>query len=97
MSQVIEAVFENGVFRPLRPVEMTEREVVAIKIISPGEWQSKFSNVISRIHKNTARHRSEEIETDILSAVKEVRKEKYGVRVIIIGYRSSLVCQIRSI
>lgn len=78
MSQVIEAVFENGVFRPLRPVEMTEREVVAIKIISTGEWQSKFSNVISRIHKNTAQRRSEEIETDILSAVKEVRKEKYG-------------------
>jgi hypothetical protein len=75
---------------------MTEREVVVIKIISPGEWQSKFSNVISRIHKNTARRRSEEIEADILSAVKEVRKEKYGVRVIIIGYRSSLVCQIRS-
>jgi len=78
MSQVIEAVFENGVFRPLRPVEMTEREVVAIKIISSGEWQSKFSNAISRIHKNTARHRSEEIEADILSAAKEVRKEKYG-------------------
>jgi len=51
---------------------------VAIKIISTGEWQSKFSNVISRIHKNTAQRRSEEIETDILSAVKEVRKEKYG-------------------
>ena len=78
MSQVIEAVFENGVFRPLKPVEMTEREIVAIKIISSGEWQSKFSNVISRIHKNTAQHRSEEIESDILSAVKEVRKEKYG-------------------
>jgi predicted DNA-binding antitoxin AbrB/MazE fold protein len=78
MSQVIEAIFENGVFRPLQPVEMTEREVVAIKVISSGEWQSNFSKVIERIHKNTARYRSEEIEADILSAVKEVRKEKYG-------------------
>ncbi|RPJ16545.1 MAG: DUF104 domain-containing protein [Desulfobacteraceae bacterium] len=33
MSQVIEAIFENGVFRPLQPVEMTDREVVSIKIL----------------------------------------------------------------
>jgi len=28
---------------------------------------------IEKIHKNTAQYRAEEIETDILSAVKEVR------------------------
>lgn len=78
MSQVIEAVFENGVFRPLQPVEITDREVVSIKILSSGEWQSRFARVIEKIHKNTAQYRAEEIEADVLSAVKEARNRKYG-------------------
>jgi len=78
MSQVIEAVFENGVFRPLQPVEITDREVVSIKILSSGEWQSRFARIIEKIHKNTTQYRAEEIEADILSAVKEVRNRKYG-------------------
>ncbi len=78
MSQVIEAIFENGVFRPLQPVEMTDREVVSIKILSSGEWQSRFERVIEKIHKKTAQYRAEDIEADILSAVKEVRNRKCG-------------------
>jgi len=78
MSQIIEAVFENGVFRPLQPVQMADREVVSIKVMPLDEWQSRFARVIERIHKNTAQYSAEEIETDILSAVKEVRSERYG-------------------
>jgi predicted DNA-binding antitoxin AbrB/MazE fold protein len=78
MAQIIEAVFENGVFRPLQPVKITDREVVSIKILSSGEWQSRFARVIEKIHKNAAQYRAEEIEADILSAVKEVRNRKNG-------------------
>jgi len=78
MSQIIEAVFENGVFRPLQPVQMADREIVSIKVMPLDEWQSRFARVIERIHKNTAQYSAEEIETDILSAVKEVRSERYG-------------------
>jgi len=78
MSQVVEAVFENGVFRPLQPVEITDRQVVSIKILSSGEWQSRFTRVIEKIQKNTAQYHAEEIEADVLSAVKEVRNKKYG-------------------
>jgi len=78
MSQVIEAIFENGVFRPLQPVEITDREVVSIKILSSGEWQSRFERVIEKIHKKTAQYHAEDIEADILFAVKEARNRKYG-------------------
>lgn len=78
MSQVIEAVFENGVFRPLQPVEITDHEVVSIKILSSDEWQSRFTRIIEKIQKNTAQYRAEEIEADVLSAVKEVRNMKFG-------------------
>lgn len=37
MSKVIDAIFENGVFKPLQHVEVKEHEKVAIKIISLDE------------------------------------------------------------
>lgn len=78
MSRVIDAVFENGVFKPLQNVEVREHEKVAIKIISLDEWQNRFNRIIEKIHKKAAQYTPKEIEADISHAIKEVRKEKYG-------------------
>ncbi len=78
MSKVIDAVFENGVFKPLQDVEVKEHEKVAIKIISLDEWQKRFNRIIEKIHKKAAQYTFEEIESDISDAIKEVRKEKRG-------------------
>lgn len=78
MPKVIDAVFENGVFKPLQPVDVKEHEKVAIKILSLDEWQSRFNRIIEKIHKKTAQYSPEEIEADIAQAVKEVREAKSG-------------------
>jgi len=78
MSKVIDAVFENGVFKPLEAVEVREHEKVAIKIVSLDEWQNRFNRIIDKIHKKAAQYTSEEIENDISQATKEVREEKRG-------------------
>jgi len=78
MSKVIDAVFENGVFKPLEAVEVKEHEKVAIKIVSLDEWQNRFNRIIDKIHKKAAQYTSEEIENDISQATKEVREEKRG-------------------
>jgi len=78
MSKVIDAVFENGVFKPLEAVEVREHEKVAIKIVSLDEWQNRFNRLIDKIHKKAAQYTSEEIENDISRAIKEVREEKRG-------------------
>ena len=78
MSKVINAVFENGVFKPLQHVEVKEHEKVAIKIISLEEWQHRFDRIIERIHEKAVQYTPEEIESDITHTVKEVRKEKHG-------------------
>ena len=78
MSKVIDAVFENGVFKPLEAVEVKEHEKVAIKIVSLDEWQDRFNRIIDKIHKKAAQYTSEEIENDISQATKEVREEKRG-------------------
>ncbi|MBI3584409.1 MAG: antitoxin family protein [Nitrospinae bacterium] len=76
MSKVIDAVFEEGVFKPLQDIDVREHEKVAIKIISLDEWQNRFNRIIEKIHKKAAQYTPEEIESDITQAIKEVRKER---------------------
>lgn len=78
MSQIITAVFENGVFKPLEKVKIKEHEKVEIKILSPDEWQNRFNRIIEKIHKKAFLYSAEEIETDIAETIKEVRAEKRG-------------------
>lgn len=78
MSQVMEAIFENGVFKPLQRVEAREHEKVEIKIFSHDEWQSRFNRIIEKIQKKAAQYKAEEIESDISEAIREVREGKRG-------------------
>lgn len=76
MSKVIDAVYENGVFKPLEKVDVKENEKVEIKVISLDDWQLRFSRIINKIQKKTSQFSSEEIESDIAEAIKEVRAAK---------------------
>ena len=78
MAEVINAVFVNGVFKPLEKIEMKENEKVTIKILSLDQWQSRFHRVIEKIQKRANQYTPEEIEIDISQAIKEVREEKRG-------------------
>ncbi|MDR4509445.1 MAG: antitoxin family protein [Candidatus Brocadiaceae bacterium] len=78
MSKVIDAIFENGVFKPLQHVEVKEHEKVAIKIISLNDWQDRFNRIIGKIQKKSAQYTPEEIESDISRCIKETRIEKRG-------------------
>ena len=78
MAEVINAVFVNGVFKPLEKIEMKENEKVTIKILSLDQWQSRFNRVIEKIQKRANQYTREEIEIDISQAIKEVREEKRG-------------------
>ncbi len=76
MSRVINAIFENGVFKPLQHVAVKEHEKVAIKILSLDEWQHRFNRIIEKIHEKAVQYTPEEIESDIAHTIKEVRKGK---------------------
>ncbi len=68
MSMIIEAIFENGVFRPLEKID--------IRVLSRDEWQKRFNRLIEKIQKKAALYTTEEIEVDITKAIKEVRKNR---------------------
>jgi len=73
---VIDAIFEDGVFKPTQKIRLKDKQRVQIKILSDDDWQKRFDRVIKSIHKKTALFTPEEIEKDIQEAIKEVRKAK---------------------
>ena len=76
MSKVIDAVFEDGVFKPLEKVQLKNKQQVQIKIISDDDWQERFDTVLKSMRNKTAKFPPEEIEADIKEAIREVRKAK---------------------
>jgi predicted DNA-binding antitoxin AbrB/MazE fold protein len=78
MSKIIDAIYENGVFRPIQNVKVKEHEKVALKIISLDEWQNRFDRIIKKIHKKSERYTPQEIESDISQTLSEVREDKRG-------------------
>ena len=56
MSKTIQAVFENGVFKPLQEIEMKEHEKVELRIFSKDEWQERFDRIIARLHKAASKY-----------------------------------------
>jgi predicted DNA-binding antitoxin AbrB/MazE fold protein len=78
MSKIIDAIYEDGVFKPSQSVDVKEHEKVSLKVISIDEWQNSFNRIIEKIHKISVRYSEAEIESDIAHAVREAREEKHG-------------------
>ena len=77
MSKLLNATYENGVFKLLDKVEMSENEKVKLKVL-PGDydWEEEFDKIVERIHTKMQKYTSEEIEEDIRLAVEEVRSQE---------------------
>ncbi len=55
MQQKVEAVYENGVFRPLEPVSLREAEQVTLTISDPTAGRSERDReIIERARKEVA-------------------------------------------
>lgn len=76
MSQTITAIFEDGVFKPIKKIRLKDKQQVQIQILSDEDWQRRFDRVLKSIRSKTAKFPPEEIEADIAEAIKEVRKSK---------------------
>lgn len=76
MSRLIDAVYEDGVFKPAKKIRLKDKQKVQIQILSEGDWQIRFDKAIKAIRAKTAGFPTEEIEADIEEAIKEVRKRR---------------------
>ena len=71
MSRTVEAIYEDGVFKPLQKIAIKEHEKVEITVFSKEEWQSRFKNLITRVREKSASYSAAEIESDIVEGIKE--------------------------
>lgn len=76
MSKVIEAVYENGVFRPAKKIRMKDNQKVQIQILSKDDWQIRFDRALKSIRSKAAGFTEQVIQADIDEAIKEVRAER---------------------
>lgn len=74
MSKTINAIFEDGVFKPLEPVSLNEHERVKLDINLDERLRNQLKTLTESIYKRTDKYSSEEIEIAIAEAQKEVRK-----------------------
>ena len=77
MPKLLNATYENGVFKLLDKVEISENEKVKLKVL-PGDydWEKELDKIVERIHTKMQKYTSDEIEEDIRLAVEEVRSQK---------------------
>jgi predicted DNA-binding antitoxin AbrB/MazE fold protein len=73
MSKVVNAIYENGVLKPLQKIDLKEHEQVELKILSHDEWQKRFDAVLRKMRTRSAQYKPDEIEADITRAVQKVR------------------------
>ncbi|OGW40464.1 MAG: hypothetical protein A2Y97_04350 [Nitrospirae bacterium RBG_13_39_12] len=76
MSKVIDAVFEDGVFKPVKKLRLKDKQQVKIQILNDEDWQIKFDRVLKAIRAKTAGFPTAEIEADVEKAVNEVRNRR---------------------
>ena len=76
MSKVIDAVFEGGVFKPIKKLRLKDKQQVKIQILNDEDWQVKFDRALKAIRAKTAGFPTAEIEADVEKAVNEVRNRR---------------------
>jgi predicted DNA-binding antitoxin AbrB/MazE fold protein len=78
MSQIIEAIFENGVFKPLQTIPLKEHQKVEIKVVSLDDWRFRFDRLIQKIHRQAVKYSPQEIESDISQAIEEAKEAQHS-------------------
>ena len=74
MPKTINAIYENGVFKPLEPVLLKEHEKVKLDINLDERLRNQFKKLTESIYKRTDKYSTEEIEANITEAFREVQE-----------------------
>ena len=83
MPKTINAIYEDGVFKPLEPISLVEHERVKLDVNLDERLRKQLKELTEVVYKRTDKYSSEEIESNITEASKEVRerdRDKEGPR-----------------
>ncbi len=74
MAKTINAIYENGVFKPLEPISLKEHERVMLDINLEEQLRMQLRKLTEDIYKRTDKYSAKEIEDNITEAFREIQK-----------------------
>jgi predicted DNA-binding antitoxin AbrB/MazE fold protein len=78
--ETFQAIFENGVLRPLRPLRIREKSQVTVTLCSETQWRSQFDRLLRKMRARTKTVGQREIETEVSQARAEAKAKRRAVR-----------------
>lgn len=78
--ETFQAVFENGVLRPLRPLRIQEKSQVTVTLCSETKWRSQFDRLLRKMRARTKTVGQNEIEAEVRRARAEAKAKRRAVR-----------------
>jgi predicted DNA-binding antitoxin AbrB/MazE fold protein len=74
--ETFQAVFENGVFRPLQPVRLKEKSRVTVTLCGKRKWRNDFERLMRRMSRRTRAITQKDIEAEVTQARAEVKARR---------------------
>jgi len=77
---MVKAVYEKGVLRPLRPLQLKEQSRVLITLYPERRWRNDFDRLLRRMKSRTKAIRQDVIDAEVSRARAEVKAKRRGAR-----------------
>jgi predicted DNA-binding antitoxin AbrB/MazE fold protein len=80
IEQTFQAVFENGVLRPLQPLRLKEKSRVTVTLCEENKWRNDFDRLMRKMSRRTRSIPQKEIEAEVTQARAEVKATRRAAR-----------------
>lgn len=74
INNVVTAIYESGVLKPLQDIHLKEHQKVRIVVEPDLTWQRELRNLLKEIHQRTTKYSTAEIEKDITLASRRIKR-----------------------
>jgi predicted DNA-binding antitoxin AbrB/MazE fold protein len=79
-EEMVRAVYEKGVLKPLRPLRLKEQSRVLITLYPERRWRKEFERVMARMRARTKAAPQNVIEAEVTQARAEVKAKRRAAR-----------------
>ena len=80
VETTVRAVYEKGVLRPLRPLQLKEQSRVLITLYPERQWRKEFDRLLRKMKARTETIPQDVIESEVTGARAEVKAKRRAAR-----------------
>jgi len=80
IERTFQAVFENGVLRPLEPLRLKERSRVTVFLCQESKWRNDFERLMRKMSRRTRAIPQKDIEAAVTQTRADVKARRRAAR-----------------